>query len=88
MIGALKTNVGHLEAAAGIAGVIKTVLALQRQEIPPNLHFHTPNPFIDWTATPRMIGGYIWLYSNPVTGCGLVNTRRAATRAIPSIFGR
>ena len=52
MIGALKTNVGHLEAAAGVAGVIKTVLALQRQEIPPNLHFHTPNPFIDWTATP------------------------------------
>ncbi len=46
MIGAIKSNLGHLEAAAGIAGFIKTVLAVQRGRIPQNLHFQTPNPHI------------------------------------------
>jgi acyl transferase domain-containing protein/SAM-dependent methyltransferase len=49
-VGSVKTNIGHLEAAAGIVGVIKTVIALGRQEIPPHLHLRTPNPLIDWTA--------------------------------------
>jgi phthiocerol/phenolphthiocerol synthesis type-I polyketide synthase B len=46
LIGAIKTNLGHLEAAAGIAGFIKAVLALQRATIPGNLNFATPNPHI------------------------------------------
>jgi phthiocerol/phenolphthiocerol synthesis type-I polyketide synthase B len=46
LIGAAKTNLGHLEAAAGIVGVIKTAVALQRGEIPPNQHFDNPNPHI------------------------------------------
>ncbi|MEM6405449.1 MAG: beta-ketoacyl synthase N-terminal-like domain-containing protein [Pseudomonadota bacterium] len=51
-LGSVKTNLGHLEAAAGMAGLIKTVLCLQHQRIPPNLHFHTPNPHIDWKNLP------------------------------------
>ncbi len=51
-IGSVKTNVGHLDAAAGIAGMIKTVLALEHRQIPPSLHFHEANPEIDFPATP------------------------------------
>ncbi|TVP47769.1 MAG: acyltransferase domain-containing protein [Gemmatimonadales bacterium] len=51
VLGSVKTNVGHLEAAAGIAGVIKTVLALQHGEIPRSLHFHRLNPHISLEGT-------------------------------------
>ncbi|MBO9732433.1 MAG: amino acid adenylation domain-containing protein [Chitinophaga sp.] len=48
LVGAVKTNIGHLEAAAGIAGFIKTVLSLQHQQLPAILNYHTPNRFIPW----------------------------------------
>ncbi len=47
-IGSVKTNLGHGETAAGITGLIKTALCLKEQQIAPNLHFHTPNPSIDF----------------------------------------
>jgi acyl transferase domain-containing protein/NADPH:quinone reductase-like Zn-dependent oxidoreductase/acyl carrier protein len=47
-VGSLKTNVGHLEAAAGVAGLIKAVLALQHRAIPPNLNFTKPTSHVDW----------------------------------------
>ncbi|MGW0838712.1 SDR family NAD(P)-dependent oxidoreductase [Streptomyces sp. NPDC002787] len=50
LIGSVKSNVGHLEGAAGIVGLIKAVLALHHEVIPPSLHFHTPNPNIDFKA--------------------------------------
>ncbi len=54
-LGSLKTNIGHLDTAAGIAGLIKTALALQHKQLPPSLHFHTPNPNIDFGAGPFFV---------------------------------
>ncbi|MBV9788622.1 MAG: acyltransferase domain-containing protein [Chloroflexi bacterium] len=51
-IGSVKTNVGHLDAAAGVTGLIKTALALHHQQIPPSLHFEAPNPKIDFANSP------------------------------------
>ena len=51
-IGSVKTNIGHLDRAAGASGLIKTVLALQHKEIPASLHFQTPNPEIDFANSP------------------------------------
>jgi len=51
-LGTVKTNVGHLDAAAGITGLIKSVLALQHKMLPPSLHFEQPNPAIDFENSP------------------------------------
>ena len=51
-IGSLKSNIGHLDAAAGVAGLIKTVLALEHRQLPPSLHFVKPNPRIDFASSP------------------------------------
>ena len=67
LLGSVKTNIGHLEAAAGVAGVIKTVLALQRREIPPHLHFKSPNPYIDWATLPVAVATGVTAWS-PIEG--------------------
>ncbi|MEM7125060.1 MAG: SDR family NAD(P)-dependent oxidoreductase [Chloroflexota bacterium] len=54
-VGSVKTNIGHLELAAGVAGLMKLVLSLQKGKIPPHLHLNTPNPHIDWDASPVQV---------------------------------
>jgi acyl transferase domain-containing protein/aryl carrier-like protein len=65
-IGSVKTNIGHLEAAAGIAGLIKVVLAMAHEEIPPHLHMHEPNHHIPWEDIPVVVQteSIPWLSSN------------------------
>ena len=55
LVGSVKTNVGHLEAAAGVAGVIKVLLAMREGRIPPHLHFGVPNPRLDWASLPLSV---------------------------------
>ncbi len=54
-IGSVKSNIGHLDAASGVAAVIKTALALEREKIPPSLHLERPNPRIDFAASPFFV---------------------------------
>jgi acyl transferase domain-containing protein/acyl carrier protein len=54
-MGSVKSNVGHLEAAAGITGLIKVALSLAHRAIPPHLHFRTPNPLIPWERLPLTV---------------------------------
>jgi amino acid adenylation domain-containing protein len=54
-IGSIKGNIGHPTNAAGVAGLIKTALVLQKEEIPPTLHFKTPNPSFDFANSPFMV---------------------------------
>src|SRR5205085_4905644 len=51
-VGSVKTNIGHLDAAAGVAGFLKTVLALTHKKLPPSLHFESPNPRIAFDQSP------------------------------------
>lgn len=52
LVGSVKSNIGHLEASAGIAGMIKAILCLQNNKVPKNVHFNTPNELIPWSSIP------------------------------------
>ena len=62
ILGTLKSQIGHLEAAAGVASVIKTVLAMRHGQVPPNLHFNSLNPLIDWdpAAVTLPVASHPW----------------------------
>lgn len=65
-LGSLKTNIGHLDVAAGVAGLIKTVLALKNKKIPPSLNFTQPNPRINFKDTPFYVNTTLkpWVKTN------------------------
>jgi phthiocerol/phenolphthiocerol synthesis type-I polyketide synthase E len=66
-LGSVKSNFGHLDVAAGIAGLIKTALALEHRQIPPSLHFERPNPQIDFGGSPFFVNSRIseWRSEGP-----------------------
>ena len=81
-LGSVKTNVGHLDAAAGIAGVIKTVLALEHRQLPPSLHFTAANPEIDFPSTPFYVNTALrnWTSDGP-RRAGVMATGMGGTNA-------
>ncbi|MDC3985907.1 non-ribosomal peptide synthetase/type I polyketide synthase [Polyangium jinanense] len=64
-IGSVKANVGHLDAAAGVASLIKTACALRYKKIPASLHCATPNPAIDWDGSPFFVNTTLSPWSGP-----------------------
>jgi phthiocerol/phenolphthiocerol synthesis type-I polyketide synthase E len=64
-IGSAKTNLGHLDVAAGIAGLIKTTLVLREGEIPPSLHYTRPNPQIDFASSPFFVNTALARWTPP-----------------------
>ena len=85
-VGSVKTNIGHLEAAAGIAGLLKTVLSIEHRQLPPSLNFETPNPRIPlydfglavrrelgtWSAPDRQLVAGVSSFGMGGTNCHLV----------------
>ncbi|WP_394849915.1 acyltransferase domain-containing protein [Pendulispora brunnea] len=64
-IGSVKSNIGHLLGAAGIASLIKTILAIRHRKLPPSLHFETPNPHIPWEHIPIRVQAELSDWPNP-----------------------
>ena len=64
-LGSLKTNLGHLETAAGVASLMKTVLALQHRELPPSLHYEQPNPEVDFASSPFYVNAQLRPWEGP-----------------------
>jgi len=63
-LGSVKSNIGHLKAAAGAAGMLKTALSLHHRQLPPSLNFERPNPNVDWTASPFRVNTELREWSN------------------------
>ncbi len=82
-VGSVKTNIGHLEAAAGIAGLIKTILALQHEHLPPHLHYRELNPHISLDYSRLVIGadGQRWLHKEKPRRAGVSSFGFGGTNA-------
>ena len=80
-VGSVKTNIGHLEAAAGVAGLIKVVLALQHQCIPASLNFRNPNPRFDWDSSPLEVPTHLVTCKKPFKLAGVSSFGFSGTNA-------
>ncbi|MGA2048283.1 MAG: SDR family NAD(P)-dependent oxidoreductase [Terracidiphilus sp.] len=82
-IGSLKTNIGHLDAAAGVAGLIKTVLALEHAQLPPSLHFQKPNPHIEFQDSPFYVNSQLadWPSNGSLRRAGVTSLGIGGTNA-------
>jgi acyl transferase domain-containing protein/acyl carrier protein len=82
-IGSVKSNIGHLDAAAGVAGLIKTVLSLENGEIAPSLNFETPNPQIDFAASPFFVNAQLrpWVGKGSLRRAGVSSFGIGGTNA-------
>lgn len=82
-VGSVKTNLGHLNAAAGVAGLIKTVLMLQHRQIPPSLHFERLNPEIDLGDSPFFVNAELrsWETASGVRRAGVSSFSIGGTNA-------
>jgi len=82
-IGSLKTNLGHLDSAAGVCGLIKTVLALEHRQIPPSLHFERPNPQIDFANSPFFVNATLrdWQTDGQPRRAGVTSLGMGGTNA-------
>src|SRR3984893_54857 len=82
-IGSLKSNVGHLDAAAGVAGLMKTVLALEYRQIPASLHFQNLNPHIELEGSPFFVNSQLsdWPFSGSPRRAGVTSLGIGGTNA-------
>jgi polyketide synthase PksN len=76
-LSSVKTNIGHLETAAGIAGILKVLLAMKHQQIPANLHLEEVNPYINLQGTPFFIADKLTPWAAPIGENGARLPRRA-----------
>ena len=83
VVGSVKTNIGHLEAAAGVAGLIKVLLALRHRTLPPHLHFDSPNPKIAWDQLPIEVSSKVrdWSSANGPRLAGISSFGFSGTNA-------
>ena len=82
-IGTVKTNIGHLDTAAGVAGLIKTIMALKHRQLPPSLHYQTANPGIDFKCSPFYVNRQLqaWGEANDVLRAGISSFGIGGTNA-------
>ncbi len=81
-LGSVKSNIGHLKAAAGPAGLFKLVMALHEKVLPPSLNFRDPNPNVDWAATPFAVNTRAArVAAAAAAACGVAASARSASAA-------
>ncbi|MBU2083217.1 MAG: acyltransferase domain-containing protein [Alphaproteobacteria bacterium] len=83
LVGSVKTNLGHLESAAGAAGILKSIVALRSGRIPAHLNFETPNPHIDWQSMSLSVPleAQAWPLSDPPRRAGVSSFGFSGTNA-------